>query len=157
MRTKVSKQIAACYFLILVLAGPATAAITTYTNRRLWQAAAGATTGENFNSYLVDTPFHTVPVDVGPFTISMTPGAISDSWNFIDVPPPALSDFNVDGTNIANIGVGDQDAAFFTFDSPITSFGRRLRSVERWRAAIKYDHRRRRHRAAHDPGEPVHT
>jgi hypothetical protein len=123
MSTNVSKRIIACCLIVFVFASTATAAITTYTNRALWQAAAGATTGENFNSYLVDTPFHAVPLDVGAFTISMTPGAISGSWNFIDVPPPAFSDFNVDGTNIANIGIEDQDAAFFTFDQPITSFG----------------------------------
>jgi hypothetical protein len=118
-----SRRIFLCCLLTVLTASPVSGAVSTFTSRALWQAATGATSLETFNSFAVDTPFHTVPVDVGPFTISMSPGAISSSWNFIDVPPPAFSDFNVDGSNVANIGLEDLDSAYLTFDTPITAFG----------------------------------
>ena len=68
--------------------------INTFTTRAAFDLAVGATSAENFNSFVVETPFHSVPLDVGPFTISMTgTPSTSSTRNRIDLPPPA---FDVD-------------------------------------------------------------
>ena len=110
--------------LIVICVLPAKAALTHYTNRTDFDAAVGATVLENFNSYTTEVPFHTTPLDVGDFTLSMTGNPSTNSIrNIIDLPPLAFADFNVDGTNIVNVLTRNGDSLFITFDTPITAFG----------------------------------
>lgn len=72
--------------LLMFGAAKAMAVPTIYTDRTAFQAALSAFATEDFESFPADTPFHTVPVDVGAFTISMT-GSPSTAYNFIDFAP----------------------------------------------------------------------
>ena len=70
------------------VAGQAEAAsFETYTTRAAFDAAVGTTIIEDFESFLVETPFHTIAVDVGDFVLSMA-GTPATSLNVID-PAPA--------------------------------------------------------------------
>ena len=96
----------------------------TYSSRAVFDVAVGATTLEDFNSFGAEIPFHTIPLDVGDFTLSMTGAPSTDAIrNKIDLPPPAFPEFDVDGTVIANVLTFFGDSLFFTFDTPITAFG----------------------------------
>jgi len=106
---------------------------TIYTDRTTFEAAVGAFAAEDFESFLADTPFHTVPVDVGAFTISMT-GSPSTDYNFIDLAPPDTSETDVNGTTnmrvFTNTNAGaPSDNLVFTFDTPISAFGADFRSL----------------------------
>ena len=63
-----------------VLASPA-AVISTFTDRATFNGAVGPTSVEDFNSFGSEVPFHTVPLDAGPFTLSMS-GSPATSRNF---------------------------------------------------------------------------
>ena len=110
----------------------AQATVTSYTTRASFAAAAGPTTTENFDEYLVDARFHTVPVDVGDFVISMTGSPDNhDDSNFIDVAPAFSAESDVNGTtNMRVVTDGSPQAdLFFTFDAPIVAFGADFRSL----------------------------
>ncbi len=51
--------------IFLLAATQAVALPITYTSRIAFDAAVGTSTTEDFDAYLIDTPFHTVSVDVG--------------------------------------------------------------------------------------------
>jgi hypothetical protein len=118
--------------VLTFLATSAIAVPTTYTDRTTFEAAAGGFTVETFDSFAADTPFHTVPVDVGAFTISMT-GSPSTSYNFIDLAPPDTAETDVNGTTnmrvFTNTNPEGSDDLVFTFDQPIVAFGADFRSI----------------------------
>lgn len=111
-------------FAIAGFAGSANAVIiSTFTDRTTFDAAT-STTLETFNSFSTETAFHTVPLDVGPFTLSMAGAPNTDAErNKIDIPPLEFGVFDVDGTNIANLLTFAGDSLFLTFDTGITAFG----------------------------------
>ncbi len=111
-----------CVFILG--ASNANATLITYTDRTSFETAAGTTTVEDFQSFVVDTPFHTTPVDVGDFTLSMI-GSPNTSYNYIDIGPPASAETNVNGTTNMRVFT-DNSPSFdliFTFDTAITAFG----------------------------------
>jgi len=114
---------------IVGMSSLAQAAPIFYDNEANWLAAMQSVTLEDFNSQTNGTPFHTTPLDVGPFTLSMT-GTPSTSFgrNQIDTPPPQFSQFDVDGTTIANVLTRSGDSLFLTFDAAISGFGVNLAS-----------------------------
>lgn len=95
--------------------------ITTFSERASFEALAESVETENFNSFTSEDTFHTDALDVGDFTLSMT-GTPSTARNYIDMPPLLYSEFNVDGTTVANILTSLSASLFITFDSPIYSF-----------------------------------
>ena len=104
------------------------AVIGTFTTRAAFDAATSSTQMEDFNEFRADLAFHTTPVDVGPFTLSL--GIFESSIqrdsnrNKIDVPPVAFPVFNVDGSPIVNVLTSwTGDSIRLTFDEPITAFG----------------------------------
>jgi hypothetical protein len=98
--------------------------LTSYTDRTAFNAATGPVATETFNSFISEISFHTSALNVGPFTISMSAGASTDTGrNKIDIPPLEFSAFNVDGSNVANVLLYSGDSLFLTFDSPLTAFG----------------------------------
>jgi len=106
------------------------AATLTYTEKTAFTSAAGSLRIEDFNALVNGSAFHTTPLDVGAFTLSMT-GTPLTTRNFIDAPPPdyVYFDFSVDGTTFAFIHIDSDDSLFVTFDSPITAFGVDLREL----------------------------
>lgn len=105
----------------IALTATSEAAISVYTSRAAFDAAAGTTSSQDFNSFASDTPFNLVPLDVGPFTLSVI-GSASSS-NRIDVPPALFAGFSVDGTAFAAGELNGLNSVLITFDAPITSFG----------------------------------
>jgi len=98
------------------------AAGTVYTDRTIFENTSDAFTIETFNSFDSEVAFHSTPLDVGDFTLSMT-GDADTSRNYIDIQPVEFSQFNVDGTTIANVLTNDGSSLIFTFDDSIFSFG----------------------------------
>lgn len=108
----------------LALCTGASAALISYTSQSAFLAAAGSVSTEDFNSQTDGATFHTTPLDVGPFTLSMTGSpSTSSGRNQIDAPPPQFAAFDVDGTTVANVLTTRGDSLLLTFDSAITSFG----------------------------------
>ncbi len=113
--------------VLLACAAPGHAAFVSFDNAAAFLAAAGPLGSEDFNSQVDGTSFHTTPLDVGAFTLSMTGPARTDPGrNQIDAPPAQLSSFNIDGTTVANVLTVAGTSLFLTFDNPITSFGASL-------------------------------
>ncbi|MFM9852002.1 MAG: PEPxxWA-CTERM sorting domain-containing protein [Sphingomonadaceae bacterium] len=107
--------------LLSTVAAPATAALTTFTNRAAFNLAAGMTTTETFNSFTSEISFRTTPLTVGGFSLAGF-GTQFDR-NFIDIPPPQFSVFNIDGTTNVNAATTGDGGLTFSFAAPITSFG----------------------------------
>jgi hypothetical protein len=100
------------------------AVINTFTNRATFNGAVGPTTVEDFNSFGSEVPFHTTPLDVGPFTFFMTGSPVTTPpRNSIELPPLVFPEFNVDGTTIANVRTIGGDSLFLSFDKPTLAFG----------------------------------
>jgi hypothetical protein len=119
--------------VLACLSSYALAVPTVYSDRTTFEAAAGAFAVESFDSFLADTPFHTVPVAVGPFTISMT-GTPSTDYNFIDLAPPNTPETDVNGTTNMRVFTNSNPGApsddlVLTFDQPIVAFGADFRSL----------------------------
>ena len=103
-------------------AGAAT--ITSFTDRATFNTAVGIPlTLETFNSFGVETSFNITPLDVGDFTLSILGTTPFNNKNFIDIPPPQISQFDVDGSTIANVTTTDTNSFEISFDSAITAFG----------------------------------
>lgn len=95
--------------LVLGSFSAASAAITTYTDRSTWATAAGSTDFTvNFESFASDTSFATLPLNLGPFSLS-TVGPAPGGTDFISVSP---------GTFPA--GLGNVAAEFFV-QSPLAA------------------------------------
>lgn len=114
-------------YIFLVVPSTVSAQITTYTDRTTFEAAAGTTITETFNSFTTEEAFHTNPVDAGDFTISMT-GPINDGFNFIDIPPHQDTWAFIDGTTSMNVFLKKTGKLIFTFDTPIKAFGADFRA-----------------------------
>ena len=116
----------------VALAGtlPAAAATTVFTDRTAFNAAAGAVTTENFNSYVSEVDFRTAPFDFGPFSIA----GFGDQGgrNFIDVPPAQFGQFTGDGTTNLNLFTRLADGSGFeiSFDAPVFAFGGDFSSMQ---------------------------
>ncbi|WP_395345193.1 PEP-CTERM sorting domain-containing protein [Ningiella sp. W23] len=120
----------ALILITCLFATSANAALVSFTDRSAFDAAAGATSIEDFDSFTIDTQFHTGTLDVGDFSLSMT-STPSTNFNIIDVPPLANAESDVNGsanmrvfTN-GNLGVD----LMFMFDTAISSFGADFRSL----------------------------
>ncbi len=90
---------------IALLATAASAAPATFTDRSAFQTALGVFTVETFNSYTIDTPFHTSALATpSGMSLSMSAGVSTLlNRNKIDVPPVEFPVYNVDGTALANV------------------------------------------------------
>jgi hypothetical protein len=95
----------------ICVASPGSAGPVVFTNRTLWQAAAGGTGNlfENFESFLGDTTYSAVPVTAGFLTLSVVNGSSDTSWR-IDVIPAAFPTIpDVNGSTFAiTLGQGVQ-------------------------------------------------
>ena len=113
------------FWLVAIWCTPLSAAVTdVFTDRASFDLAIGPTLVEDFNSFELDTPFHTNAVDVGPFSLSMTGNLLTDdSRNKIDVPPLEETIIDVDGTTVALAMTTAGTTFVITFDIPITAFG----------------------------------
>ena len=113
--------LATCLGLAIQINTANAGVVTVHTSRADFNAVAGATTLEDFNSFTSEVDFLTAPLDVGDFTISTT--NTFAARNFIDLPPVQFTDFDIDGTNVVNAFLENGDTLFLTFDVPITAFG----------------------------------
>jgi hypothetical protein len=108
--------------LLLTAADAAQAAtISTYTSLASWQAATG---GEDwlvdFSGFAADTPFHTDPVDAGPFTLQQV-GA-RDFRNVVDVYPFLFDEHN--GTAHASMYTNfGETTVEMVFHAPAVAWG----------------------------------
>lgn len=130
LNQKGSQMRKAILMLACLVAGSANAALVSYTDRISFDAAAGVSTIEDFESYASDTSFQAGILDVGDFTLSMV-GSPSPAYNFIDVPPLDTAETDVNGTNHMNVFTEGRSMTnlTFLFDSAITAFGADFRSL----------------------------
>jgi hypothetical protein len=118
---------------LLFLTGPSHATtLATYTTRASFTAAINLTQIESFESFTTNVPFHTVPIDVGAFTISLTAkGKDSEpDDNQIALAPAGTLEVDVNGTNNMRVFTTNnpQSNLVVSFDTPITAFGADFRS-----------------------------
>jgi len=110
---------------ISTLCGPiaASAGVVTFTNRASWDSAVGTVSFTvDFESFITDTSFATVPLNVGPFTLS-TVGTAATGRNIVDVAPFILPPVPASFGNAAvDIFVQDPLAADITFATPVVGF-----------------------------------
>ena len=105
----------------LLNCGAAWSSVVAYTTKSSFDAAAGTTAIQTFNSFTADTFFAPTPVVLPGFTLSATSVSINNG-NKIDVPPfefPA----SIDGSTAVFGFVGSGITVTFTFTTPILSFG----------------------------------
>jgi len=110
----------------VLVSSSASAAFMTYDDKMAFQAAAGTTVTEDFNSVAVGTNFIGTPLDLGGFTLQRTIGEFG-IFDFGEIEGGSGA-FNVDGTNFASV----QTATYIgnlvlNFDEPIFAFGLDLR------------------------------
>jgi hypothetical protein len=109
------------FILALLFAAVATthaeAAFIQFDDRLLFEAAAGATTTETYNTYASDVNLVGATEDVGPFTMD---GTTLTGTSRIETDGSAS--FNVDGTAFWR-GIGISGSMVFNFDTAITAFG----------------------------------
>ena len=112
----------------LVASVPCHATPTFFDVETDWLLAMQSVALEDFNTQTSGDAFHTSPLDVGPFSLSMIGGSTLSGRNQIDAPPLAISSFDVDATTVANVLIGTGDSLFLTFDAPVTGVGVQLAS-----------------------------
>ena len=117
--------------ILIIISTHANSAIVTFTDRSAFQAAAGTTATEDFNTapigHFVDTSSFAGIFDDGldfdDFTLSSTgpnPGRISvGTYTAVSGPVP----FNIDGTNFIVASKYFSDTLTFNFHTAITAFG----------------------------------
>lgn len=117
-------KIIMAFCFAFIFTGSANASLITYSDRTSFESAAGVVSSEDFESFVVDTAFHTGSLNLGDFSISMV-GTPSTSYNFIDVVPLASAESNVNGSNHMRIFTDNSPLSnlIFTFDTAITAFG----------------------------------
>ena len=112
------------FALILVTStvGLGNAAPITFSNRATWEAAIGAAPDVfvDFNGFSVDTSYAAAPLDLGPFSMSMTGAA---SRHVVDVAPFLFAGTDVDGTPYASAFVDDTRTVSITFDTAVNAWG----------------------------------
>ena len=125
------KQTSAVLLGALIAAPPVSATVISYTDRPAFEAAAGSTSSESFDSFAVDTSFQVGALDAGAFSISMTGAPEGGSYNQIDVPPLVSPESDVNGTAHMRVFTDDSPQAnlVITFDEAITAFGADFRSL----------------------------
>ncbi len=103
------------------------ATFTTFTNRTVFDGAAGLLTIENFNSVVGEPSFAGVALTVGDLTLEAGPSidSVGNQRNFIDQPTVDFSAFfDIDGTALANVLLfSDGDTLEIDFATPVTAFG----------------------------------
>lgn len=108
----------------LAIAGSASAATTTYTDRTTFNAAASPSLFEDFNGFASDAYFTSSAVVAGFMTLSTSPG-INTSFgnNRIDVPPYGTILADVDGSAALNVFTHDGASVFLTFSQALRGWG----------------------------------
>jgi hypothetical protein len=108
--------------LVLSTAGVGHAAPTTFSDRTAWEAAIGAPTDifVDFNEFDQDTGYEGIPLDLGPFSISVQ-GTPIDGRHMIDVAP--FFNTSVDGTPYADVFINRGLTSRITFDTPVLAWG----------------------------------
>ncbi len=99
----------------------ASAAVIVFTDQASFDAAAGATTTETFDSFTTAAQFNVSPVDAGPFTVSLSGNSNSPSQNLIG-PGFTNGSFDVNGTPSLSGRITDGGSIFLNFDNSISSF-----------------------------------
>lgn len=99
------------------------AAVTFFSNRVAFNAAAGPTSLETFNSFTTEENFRSAPLTVGAFSLNQIGISLGTTRNFIDIQPLQFSAFNVDGSTIVNGFIDSNSILRITFASAVTSFG----------------------------------
>ncbi len=112
-------MMAICVAVSFVATGQVTGDTLVFTSRSAFDAAVGATTTVDFNTYLGTTSIGS-GLDVGPFTITEVNGW---SGTKIKAPPFSNFDFDVDGTSNLSTNTWNTYDVTLTFDAPITAFG----------------------------------
>lgn len=117
--------------LSLATASSALAGFNEYNDRSTWQASAGATSSEDFNSIQVDTPFSpgALALPSGLTLQALDSGANN---NFIDV-EPISSEVNVNGSPVASFFNGQSGGWLMPrimFDSPVAAFGADFQNMQ---------------------------
>ena len=121
----------------------AQAATTVYSDRASFDAAAGAVTLQDFNSYTSDIDFRSSAYDFGDFSVrGVGDGQQADSGaprNYLDA--PAFTPVNILGTlpvfNTTHLNLlvkspfplTTTSKVVFEFDSPLTAFGANLAGI----------------------------
>ena len=100
---------------------PASAAPVVFTDRALWQSAAGGTGNlfEDFNGFAADAFYHLLPVSAGFLNLSVVNGVGDTSWRidatpatFATIPSVNGSTFAITATAEASAGFGGTRVAF---------------------------------------------
>lgn len=112
---------------VVCAATSATAAPITYSDRATFQAAAGATTLETFNSVAADTEFHSADLLVGSLTLSSNAG-INPTFNndeaLVNVFPYGPGSGGIDGTALVDgLGLDADEFIAITLPGLVTAFG----------------------------------
>lgn len=111
-------------FILCISSASNASLITPFQERASFEATTSSLNLETFNSFVSETPFHTSPLDVGDFSLSMTgKPSTRTPTNSIDIPPVQFSRRDVNGTNVASILISERTSFFITFDTPIHEFG----------------------------------
>lgn len=100
-------------------------AITIFDDRSAWLAAIGGTPTftVDFEGFPADTSFGGAPLDLGPFTLSVT-SAIGDLGQFVDVPPfAAASSVQFDTNRLIAFVDGDGVTVDMLFAPGVTAWG----------------------------------
>lgn len=124
---KMKLALGAMIFSSAVLAGAVHAAIIEYNDRGMWlMAIGGATGGEDFNGFMVDTSFDGSSVGLADgMTIGTYGAADSPGINSIDAPP--VSPKNIDGTAYAWVAharfFSSIVESYISFSDPVMAFG----------------------------------
>jgi len=109
--------------LFLVYAGIANGASISFTNKAQFLDATTSTSLEDFNSLADGLSFDGIVLDIGDFSLLRTPEIAEPNRNQIDAPPPQFSEFNIDGTTVANVLTTSGSSLFVTFETGVTAFG----------------------------------
>ena len=105
----------------------ATAAPITYSDRATFQAAAGVTTLETFNSIAADTEFHSADLLVGSLTLSSNAGinpVFNNDEALVNVSPFGPGSAGIDGTALVDsLGLDGGEFIEIALSGPVTAFG----------------------------------
>jgi PEP-CTERM motif len=109
-----------------MLASSANAALVIFTDEAAFNAAAGATTLEDFNSVGTVTQLTASPVVVGDISITQIGNTNSATQNFVG---PGGPGFDVNGTSRLSGRITDGGSIFLNFGSALSSFGATFNEV----------------------------
>jgi len=113
------------FAIVAILPSPAFSAITSYTDRASWEAAAGGAPSvlDDFNDISQEAIYTwNTPVDRGPYTLLSTPG-----YSYLEGPTTYDANYDVDSPPSpyfkAQLDATVPTEVVFTFDNPMTSWG----------------------------------